>query len=725
MIRKKDGMSRRNVLKGLGVCTLATVPNKNVADLVRNGVGIASVASSSGLPSYPELKGLSRIYVVSPEGSDQDPGTDSRPFRTISQAARLLKPGEGVLVRAGVYRERVCPERGGEPDKPVVYFAELGQGVILKGSDVWQPAWTRVHGQIYAAKPDDHMFTDDVYWDSPNPLRVALCATPWGRDGRAEYEYYSSADRSNGQNGSSKTDLQKYLEQCDKNLAFTLGQVFVNGKLFRQMPNRAEMEATPESWFYETASEQVFIHFGSDLEPSRHLVELTTRRRIFAPHQRGLGYIHVIGFVMEHCGNQYPKDFWATPEYGQAGALGTRSGHHWKIRNNIVRFANGFGIDIGAEGKSNERGDGTEPAPEHVGDHIIEDNLVTDNGAGGICGFSPKRLRIAGNVIARNNALRFKGKKRWESAGIKLHTPDNSLIVRNLFLDNYTNGIWCDQGAGKGMRFTRNVILGNSESEHGVFIEMGVYGPDAAFIDNNVIVGNRNGFYCHDGSGVTVSHNLIAQSRDYGIQVRQVGPRCNTRNHSFFNNLLVDNASAVSLNFPAELGGNVRLDGNVYHGSPSDRIFVISAYSKFNPSWTESEFQGLVEANFKPAGLDQAAFSAENLAKMTFAEWKQFWLHFSADADDQSHLINTVKLALNADTLEMVLTLPESISTRESSKHTQGMLDFDGRKVHQEGMVLAGPFQHLNKESIQVGLKDILHGNSVAEGGYSLTIQSP
>ena len=35
------------------------------------------------------------------------------------------------------------------------------------------------------------MFTDDAYWDSANPLRVAMSATPWEREGRAEYEYFT------------------------------------------------------------------------------------------------------------------------------------------------------------------------------------------------------------------------------------------------------------------------------------------------------------------------------------------------------------------------------------------------------------------------------------------------------------------------------------------------------------------------------------------------------
>lgn len=709
-------MKRRKFLK-TSIATSAVLTMPGLANRLLSQPDAEASASTEqhykALPrlnfkKYPELRNLTKIYVVSPGGNDQNHGTQEMPFQTISQAAQVLQPGEGVFVRAGIYRERVSPQRGGEPEKPIVYFAEPGNHVLIKGSDLWSPSWTQISRNIFSAKPDEKMFTDDYYVDSANPLRVAVCATPWGREGRAEYEYFGLADRSNGQNGMSKADLEHYVEQCDKNLAFTLGQVFVDGKLFRQMPYRADMEASAESWFYDAESGSVSIHLPSDDSPESHSVELTTRRRIFAPHQRGLGYIHVIGFTMEHCGNQYPKDFWAIPAYGQAGALGTRAGHHWTIRKNIVRFANGFGLDIGAEGKSNERRDDTQPVPGLIGYHTIEGNVVTDNGAGGICGAFPKQLHIEGNLIARNNSLRFKGKKRWESAGLKLHTPDGSLISRNLILDNYTYGFWSDGGAGKGMRFTRNAIVGNSESEHGVFIEMGVYGPDTAFIDNNVIIGNRNGFYCHDGSGVTVMHNLLANSRDYGIQVRQVGPRCNTRNHAFFNNLVIGNTNVAILNFPSELGGNIRLNGNVYSSTQTDLDFFVSAYSKFAPPWTESEFMALVSANFEADQLNKTAFDTKDIAKLNFAEWKQFWSKFSSEDDALSALTTDAEISLNPQTLELTLALPRDATTRLKRMPQLTMHDFLGHPVSNTCDAIAGPFQQPVHNRIAVQLSQIV-----------------
>ena len=48
----------------------------------------------------------------------------------------------------------------------------------------------------------------------------------------------------------------------------------------------------------------ILARFDADLQAD--LIELTTRSRVFAPHKRGLGYIDVIGFTMEHAANQFP-----------------------------------------------------------------------------------------------------------------------------------------------------------------------------------------------------------------------------------------------------------------------------------------------------------------------------------------------------------------------------------------------------------------------------------
>ena len=54
-----------------------------------------------------------RQWVIDPQGDDVGGGTAEDPFRTISRGAEKAQPGDVVLVRAGIYRERVAPPRSG------------------------------------------------------------------------------------------------------------------------------------------------------------------------------------------------------------------------------------------------------------------------------------------------------------------------------------------------------------------------------------------------------------------------------------------------------------------------------------------------------------------------------------------------------------------------------------------------------------------------------------
>ena len=108
---------------------------------------------------------ISRTYVVDQghaSAADQNDGSDGSPLLTIGAAAEKAQPGDTVYVKEGVYRERVTPPRGGTSGSPIVYLAEAGHKVYIKGSDVWKPQWQKVDGQdnVYSARPDQ---SESVY----------------------------------------------------------------------------------------------------------------------------------------------------------------------------------------------------------------------------------------------------------------------------------------------------------------------------------------------------------------------------------------------------------------------------------------------------------------------------------------------------------------------------------------------------------------------------------
>jgi len=109
-------------------------------------MALANKARSQTQPPYriatpPQHGG--RAYHVSPAGSDSNPGSEARPFKTIQKAADSVKPGDTVLVDDGVYTHSrpndcpgkvvVCVSRGGAPDNWVVFRSKNKRRAKIEG----------------------------------------------------------------------------------------------------------------------------------------------------------------------------------------------------------------------------------------------------------------------------------------------------------------------------------------------------------------------------------------------------------------------------------------------------------------------------------------------------------------------------------------------------------------------------------------------------------------
>jgi len=78
----------------------------------------ALTAASRGSTMLPSAKAA---FFVSPSGSDANPGTEARPWRTITKALNKLKPGQRALVRPGTYGRVRCEQgRGGSASRGYV-----------------------------------------------------------------------------------------------------------------------------------------------------------------------------------------------------------------------------------------------------------------------------------------------------------------------------------------------------------------------------------------------------------------------------------------------------------------------------------------------------------------------------------------------------------------------------------------------------------------------------
>ena len=72
-------------------------------------------------------------YFVATTGSDDNPGTETLPWRTVQKAADTMVAGDSVFIRAGLYSEEVMPQNSGALGSEIVYKAYPNEEVIIEG----------------------------------------------------------------------------------------------------------------------------------------------------------------------------------------------------------------------------------------------------------------------------------------------------------------------------------------------------------------------------------------------------------------------------------------------------------------------------------------------------------------------------------------------------------------------------------------------------------------
>ena len=599
------------------------------------------------LPTVANQPLRGREWIVDrnhPHCSDQGPGTTLLPLQTINRAAQSAQPGDTVVVHAGEYRERVAPARGGTPGRPIVYRAATGARVVIKGSERWQPKWERQDATraVYLGSLDDALFAGALV----HPYRTRLEPAPAGK-------------------------------------RLTLGQVFVDGHPLREVDRDAELLKTPGSWKVNEDSTGIHVHFpDAELAPSDRVVELTVRDRIFAPHRRGLGYIHVRGFVMEHCANQFPDRFWQS-DSPQAGALGCRAGNNWVIEHNTIRYAKSIGIDCGYEGKRDL--EGRQPTPQNTGHHIIRNNTISDNGCCGIAGMRSHSTQIVGNIIERNNTLKHTAP---EIGGIKVHHFIGGRIEGNLIRQNLAHGVWIDN-IYRQARVTRNVVVANHGN--GIFVELG-QGP--LLVDNNIVAGTRGGYhprdargdglYSHDASGITFAHNLVFGSHRFGALhlMATKRPRAGVSRIRLLNNIFVSNAEG-SVNLPMKGPHAIdnRSDYNLYAGNQD---YLLNPWGGLTPA--------LVTESIARAVSRQTDRWLDAAPRLTLTEWQSVtgWDLYSKEVS-----ISAAELTADLELTLQLMTDPSDVSAMYLPTVDR---DFFGKPISRQA-TRAGPFQELHTGS--------------------------
>lgn len=509
-----------------------------------NSERFATLPDGKKFPFWDDCTEFARVYHVAqedPVASDDNPGTEARPFKTINRAAEVLQPGEMVLIHAGVYRECICPAFGGTGvDRMIAYEAAPGDRVVITGAEPWRVDSRLSAGWRLASKAKGVIRMADLpagIFRDYNPF-LALNA----------YEYLPVYGK--------KTD-PKWMERA----LLRRGSVFVDGRPLLQVSRFADLENMDGAFWVEEPGYRLHFRLPGDADPSEHQFEISAREQVFAPRTQNLGFIRVSGFELRQAANGLPVP--------QRGALSSNRGHHWIIEDCLIEWANGCGMDIGCQSWDC-------PVPEQAGYHIIRRNTVRHCGVCGIAG--------AGGVVStllEDNVIEHVGyhnlEKMWECAGMKFHFCRNSLIRGNVFRHiKHAGGIWLDVG-NINNRVTNNVFVDIESLIGAVYSEMNyeinlfdhnllwdIRRPEGEPVENTVA---GSGLHCDCNEKMVCAHNFFGKIEGETIlfSLLQSDRRCEGRTglcwaNIALNNVLVQSPHRISI---GRRGENCS-DGNLF-----------------------------------------------------------------------------------------------------------------------------------------------------------------
>lgn len=481
-------------------------------------------------------------FHVSVKGNDGNDGSSSKPFQTISAAARVAQPGDVITVHEGTYRERVTPPRGGESDtKRIVYQAAAGEKAVIKGSEVirnWKPF---LPGVWKVTIPNS-------FFGSYNPYKDLIVGDWFTDKGRPHHtgEVYL-----NGKSLWETHVLERVLERV------------LNP---RPLPDIRDREGSTFTWFCERDENNTYIYANfHDKNPNRELVEINVRDSCFYPDQPGRNYITIRGFRMSQAATQ-----WAAPTAEQIGLIGTNWSKGWVIENNVISDSKCSGITLGKDRKTGHNVWINDPhkdgathynevvvraleqagwSRENIGSHVVRNNIIFNCEQTGIAG----SLGAVFSQITNNHIYNIWAKRQFtgaEMAGIKLHAAIDVLIKNNR-IHNAGRGLWMDWMA-QGTRITGNLLYDNSTDD--LFVEVD-HGP--FLVDNNLFLSgislldmSEGGAYVHNlMTGRISSRPELNRSTPYHLaHSTALGGLSNTKggDDRFCNNILVGGVEAAA-----------------------------------------------------------------------------------------------------------------------------------------------------------------------------------
>lgn len=433
---------------------------------------------------------------VAKTGNDSNTGTKESPFLTIQSAANIAQPGDTILVRAGIYRERVIPPRGGTKDNPITYLAALGEEVSIRGSE-------QVYNWINLGEGVWKIELADSFFKGFNPFAKNVEGA-WFISKKSKVK---------------EVVMVEHRQPAENRILYHhLGDVYLNGEAYSEKFSLTEVMQATKSWYCENKDGKTSIwgNFGKQ-NPNRNMTEINARPTAIFPKLSGLKYLVIDGFDIRHTASQW-SDIYSLEE----GAIGMKYGYGWVVQNCRISDSRNNAISMGVSDEvyfSYDMTKGGDNIPPYgsFGFHVIRNNIIKRSGQCGIYGC----YGAVGSVIENNEISETLYRKEWfghNQADIKILFPIDVTIRNNkLYGPNGSgNAIWLDWGS-QNARVTGNLII---DREVGVFTEVS-FGPTV--IDNNIFI--RSGVWDWSDGNI-YAHNLFYQSPTFYLGECRVDRLC-------------------------------------------------------------------------------------------------------------------------------------------------------------------------------------------------------
>ena len=491
----------------------------------------------------------SKVYHVSKQGSDDNPGTEAQPFLTISKAAALVQAGDTCIIHAGTYEETLRPAKSGQEGFPIVFQAAENEKVIITAMQALN-GWVRDQGVIYKTTVDWDLgqknfvmngstACDLARWPDntdgdPFTLNSMRNTSGSGEDVASNAFLTHSAipdwDWSNGGSilfygdrpGSGWTTWKAFIKSSSAGrVGFDLNKNPSWIRTFHPPIDRGDyfLEGIKEAldfqneWFFDATTNTLYIQLPNGVAPEDGVVSM--RRRDLTVDLNGRNFIEinnlaVFGGAIEISGSNN-KLYGVSSFYGNY-TRGVVSGFHADSRSVFIKNGNNNRIEkceiaFGAGTGIWDSGTRTKISNSYIHDfNFLGDYdaaLMSRNGAESI---------IENNVIARagRDAIQLLNK------GSKV--AYNDLYQSNLIADDC--GLIYTLGPDLNMEIHHN-WLHDIQSRGNLSKATGIY------LDN-------------DAGDALVHHNVIWNTEWSSIQINWNGT-----NLAIFNNTLWDGSAAM------------------------------------------------------------------------------------------------------------------------------------------------------------------------------------